>query len=184
MEDVLVKIDKFIFPTDFIVLDMEEDSEMPLSLGKPFLATGRALINVQQGELMLRVHDEKVIFKVFEAMKHSMENEKSMRIDVIDPLTKETFKQEVMPCSLKATLVNCKMLEEEHEEGNPSVVEYVKFSRVLPLITHSKQRMKKILMAKEVMKEDPPKLQLKSSPPTFESAFLGGMVCRSQIVHG
>ena len=49
IEDVLVKVDKFIFPTDFIVLDMEEDKEIPIILGKPFLATSRAMIDVQMG---------------------------------------------------------------------------------------------------------------------------------------
>ncbi|XP_024022201.1 uncharacterized protein LOC112091842 [Morus notabilis] len=55
IEDVLVKVDKFIFPADFIVLDMEEDKEIPIILGRPFLATGRSLINVQKGELRLQV---------------------------------------------------------------------------------------------------------------------------------
>ncbi|KAL5546580.1 hypothetical protein UlMin_006267 [Ulmus minor] len=69
IEDVLVKVDKFIFPADFIVLDMEEDREVPLILGRPFLATGRTLIDVHQGKLILRVQDEQVTFNVFEAMK-------------------------------------------------------------------------------------------------------------------
>ena len=56
IEDVLVKVDKFIFPADFVVLDMEEDQEVPLILGRPFLAMGRALIDVQKGELTLRVN--------------------------------------------------------------------------------------------------------------------------------
>ena len=47
VEDVLVKVDKFIFPVDFIVLDMEEDYEVSIILGRPFLATGRAMIDVQ-----------------------------------------------------------------------------------------------------------------------------------------
>ena len=47
LEDVLVKVDNFIFLVDFIILDMEEDHEVPLILGRPFLATSRALINVQ-----------------------------------------------------------------------------------------------------------------------------------------
>ena len=55
IEDVQVKVDKFIFPANFIVLDMEEDKEIPIILGKPFLATGRAMIDVQMGELKLRV---------------------------------------------------------------------------------------------------------------------------------
>ena len=46
IEDVLEKVDKFIFPTDFIVLDMEEDKEIPIILGSPFLATGRVMIDV------------------------------------------------------------------------------------------------------------------------------------------
>ena len=46
IDDVLVKVDKFIFPTDFIMLDMEEDKEIPIILGKPFLATARAIIDV------------------------------------------------------------------------------------------------------------------------------------------
>ena len=46
IEDVMVKVDKFIFSIDFIVLDMEEDKEIPIIIGRPFLATGRALIDV------------------------------------------------------------------------------------------------------------------------------------------
>ena len=46
VEDVLIKVDKFIVPIDFIVLDMEEDHDVPLILGRPFLAIGRAMIDV------------------------------------------------------------------------------------------------------------------------------------------
>ncbi|XP_060959491.1 uncharacterized protein LOC133030733 [Cannabis sativa] len=65
IEDVLVKVGKFIFPADFLILDMEEDSTIPIILGRPFLATGRAVIDVQKGELKLRVQDEEVNFNVF-----------------------------------------------------------------------------------------------------------------------
>jgi len=47
IEDVLVKVKKLYFPADFIVLDMEEDREVPLILGRPFLTTGNTLIDVQ-----------------------------------------------------------------------------------------------------------------------------------------
>ena len=69
IEDVLVKVDKFIFPVDFVVLDMEEDLEIPLILGRPFLATGRALIDVRSGNLTLRVNDEEVKFNIYHSMK-------------------------------------------------------------------------------------------------------------------
>ncbi|XP_038887906.1 uncharacterized protein LOC120077879 [Benincasa hispida] len=66
----LVQVDKFIFPTDFVILDYEVDREIPIILGRPFLATGRALIDVQKGELTIRVDDQKVKFNVFNALKY------------------------------------------------------------------------------------------------------------------
>ncbi|KAA3487295.1 Retrovirus-related Pol polyprotein from transposon opus [Gossypium australe] len=51
IKGILVRVDKFIFPADFIVLDFEADKEVPIILGRPFLATGRTLIDVQKGEL-------------------------------------------------------------------------------------------------------------------------------------
>ncbi|KAL5576436.1 hypothetical protein UlMin_018135 [Ulmus minor] len=75
IEDVLVKVDKFIFPVDFIILDFEADMEVPIILGRPFLATGRALIDVHNGELTMRVQDENVTFNVFQAMRFPNEVE-------------------------------------------------------------------------------------------------------------
>ena len=74
IEDVLVKVDKFIFPADFNVLDMEEDKEIPIILGRPLLSTGRAMIDEQRGELNLRVQDDEVKFNVFEAVRHPAES--------------------------------------------------------------------------------------------------------------
>ncbi|XP_038885953.1 uncharacterized protein LOC120076256 [Benincasa hispida] len=70
IEDVLVQVDKFIFPADFILLDYEADREIPLILGSPFLATGRAFIDVQKGELTIRVDDQEVKFNVLNALKY------------------------------------------------------------------------------------------------------------------
>ncbi|XP_049405159.1 uncharacterized protein LOC125868572 [Solanum stenotomum] len=49
--DILVKVDQFIFPADFVILDCEIDVEFPIILGIPFLATGRALVDVESGDL-------------------------------------------------------------------------------------------------------------------------------------
>ncbi|GKC28678.1 retrovirus-related pol polyprotein from transposon TNT 1-94, partial [Tanacetum coccineum] len=62
-ENVLVGIAKFIFPVDFIVLDMTEDVKVPLILGRPFLSTAHAKIDVFKRKITLRVGDEKIIFK-------------------------------------------------------------------------------------------------------------------------
>ena len=58
IEDVLVKVDKFIFPVALIILDMQEDKEVPIILGRPFLSTGRAMIDVKKREPELRVQEE------------------------------------------------------------------------------------------------------------------------------
>ena len=55
VEDVLIKVGKFIFPIDFVVLDMPEDHNVPIILGRPFLATRHTLIDIGNGELKLRV---------------------------------------------------------------------------------------------------------------------------------
>ena len=70
IEDVLVKVGKFIFPTDFIILDMEEDSQVPLLLGRPFLATGAALIDMQKGILTLRVGEETADFNLIRSLRN------------------------------------------------------------------------------------------------------------------
>ena len=86
IEDVLVKVDKFIFPVDFVVLDMEEDKAASIILGRPFLATGKALIDVKSRELTLRVSDDQVKFNLYKSMEFpSDENASCMRIDIFIP---------------------------------------------------------------------------------------------------
>ena len=70
LEDVLVTVGKFVFPVDFIILDMEEDSQVPLLLGRPFLATGAALIDMQKGVLTLRVGEEAAAFNLIKSMQN------------------------------------------------------------------------------------------------------------------
>ena len=69
IEDVLVQVGSLIFPVDFIILDFEPDPEVPFILGRPFLATGRALIDVAAGQLTMRAYDKVEVFDVYKAMK-------------------------------------------------------------------------------------------------------------------
>ena len=69
LEEVMIKVGKFIFPMDFVVIDIEEDKQVPLLLGRPFLATGATLIDVKKGELTLRVGDEAVHFNLNHSLK-------------------------------------------------------------------------------------------------------------------
>ena len=90
LEDVLVKVGKFIFPVDFVVIKMEEDTQVPLLLGRPFLATEAALIDVKKGELTLRVGDEAVQFNLNKSLTQpNVDAENCMAIDRIYPFSFE-----------------------------------------------------------------------------------------------
>ncbi|XP_070011189.1 uncharacterized protein [Nicotiana sylvestris] len=88
IENVLVRVDKFIFPVDFIVLEMEENTKVPLILGKPFLAIGRSIIDVHQGQLILSVDEERVIFDMHKIMKFPEDESSSscFQIDFLNDL--------------------------------------------------------------------------------------------------
>lgn len=70
LKDVFVRVDELLFPVDFVILDMPEDIETPLLLGRPFLETGKALIDVELGSFTLRFNKERVVLKVFEEVEH------------------------------------------------------------------------------------------------------------------
>ena len=98
IEDVLVRVDKFIFPVDFVVLDYEADKEVPIILGRPFLATGKTLIDVHKGKLTMRVDDEQVTFDVLNAMRFPDEIEECSAVGVLDDLvlaglTKDAYEE-------------------------------------------------------------------------------------------
>ena len=84
LEDVLMKVGKFIFPVDFVVIDIEEDKQVSLLLGRLFLATGAALIDVKKGELTLRVGYEAVHFNLNQSLKqHEFDNVDCKTVETI-----------------------------------------------------------------------------------------------------
>ena len=93
VEDLLVKVDKFLFLVDFVVMDIEEDAEVPLILGRPFMKIAKVIIDVDKGKLKVCVQDEEVSFNVFEAMKYSNDQKECFRVDVIDDICFETQKK-------------------------------------------------------------------------------------------
>ncbi|GJW02824.1 reverse transcriptase domain-containing protein [Tanacetum coccineum] len=96
-EDVYVKVGKFQFPADFVVVDFDADPRVPLILGRSFLKTGRALIDVYEGELTLRVGKEAVTFNLDQTSRYSSNYDDNSvnRIDVID-MACEEYSQEVL----------------------------------------------------------------------------------------
>ncbi|GJS13106.1 reverse transcriptase domain-containing protein [Tanacetum coccineum] len=88
-ENMLVEVGKFTFPVDFVILEMEEDSKVPLILGRPFLYTADAVIRVKHKQLNLGVGTERMIFIIDSAMKHSYSNDDTYFS--IDEILKEDF---------------------------------------------------------------------------------------------
>ncbi|GJR80590.1 reverse transcriptase domain-containing protein [Tanacetum coccineum] len=90
VEDIYVKVGKFHFPTDFVVVDFEADPRVPLILGRSFLRTGCALIDVYGEEITLRVDNKAVTFNLDQTTRYSYTNDKSVnRIDIIDAACEE-----------------------------------------------------------------------------------------------
>ncbi|GJV70860.1 reverse transcriptase domain-containing protein [Tanacetum coccineum] len=96
-EDVYVKVGKFHFPADFVVVDFDADPRVPLILERSFLKTGRALIDVYKGELTLRVGKEAVTFNLDQTSRYSSnyDDMTANRIDVIE-MACEEYSQEVL----------------------------------------------------------------------------------------
>ncbi|GKB79890.1 reverse transcriptase domain-containing protein [Tanacetum coccineum] len=91
-ENMLIEVGKFTFPADFVILEMEEDSKVPLILGRPFLHTADAVIQVKQKQINLRVGTERMISNIDSAMKHSYSNDETcFSINVIYEILEEDF---------------------------------------------------------------------------------------------
>nr|GEU58450.1 reverse transcriptase domain-containing protein [Tanacetum cinerariifolium] len=96
-EDISVKVGMFHFPADFVVVDFDANPRVPLVLGRSFLKTGRALIDVYEGELTLCVGKEAVTFNLNQTLRYSSNYDDMSvnRIDIIDVACEE-YSQEVL----------------------------------------------------------------------------------------
>nr|GEZ93631.1 reverse transcriptase domain-containing protein [Tanacetum cinerariifolium] len=117
-EDVFVKVGKFHFPIDFMVVDFEADPRVPLILRRSFLRTDRALIDVYREEITLRVNDESVTFNLNLTMRYSLtyDDNSVNRVDVID-IACEEFVQDVLDFQYNS------------KSSNPTLVSIPSFSK-------------------------------------------------------
>ncbi|GKF23581.1 reverse transcriptase domain-containing protein [Tanacetum coccineum] len=98
-ENIFVKVRKFYFLADFVVLDFIADPRVPLILGRPFFRTAHALIDVYEGEITLRNDDQSLTLKCSDTPSISYNNlESLMKVDLIDVTCKE-YSQEVLDFS-------------------------------------------------------------------------------------
>ncbi|XP_074377248.1 uncharacterized protein LOC141718762 [Apium graveolens] len=149
IEDVLVKVDKYFIPCDFVVLEMDEDVEMPIILGRPFLATTGTIIDVNAGKLTLNVGEDKVEFDLNKAMKMPSFDATYFTVDIMDEILKHE---------------DADLLEEEQylydkEDGDS-----------LAIVVQD-TGMPKIDMALSI--SEAPQVELKPLPSNIRYAFLG-----------
>ena len=145
---------------------MEEDKEIPIILGRPFLATGREMIDVQRGELKLRVQEDEVKFNMFEAVRHPAESDTCFMTEIVEAIVSS---QSGLTDTLEASLVqsDSKNMGEEAEE-------YVKWMN-----SFEPNRRKYFESLGESAKtpvpsvEQPPKMEHKPLPSHLKYAYLG-----------
>ncbi|GJZ63325.1 reverse transcriptase domain-containing protein [Tanacetum coccineum] len=183
-EDVFVKVGTFFFLTNFVVVDYIADPRVPLILGRPFLRTARALIDVHGEQMTLRHDDQSVTFKVGDTKTFSYNTIKSVnRVDVIDVACEE-FAQEVLGFSNISKSGNPTPTLEPILSTSPTSLtpfegeDLLTLERLLnsdPTSTLPLEEQKfEELKTVEPSSDELPELELKDLPSHLEYAFLEG----------
>ena len=81
IEDVLVKVQHFTFPADFVAMDIEEHAEIPLILGHPFMLTASCVVDMGKGKLEMGIDDQKIKFDLFDAEKHLLDQNVCLKVE-------------------------------------------------------------------------------------------------------
>nr|GEU62883.1 DNA-directed DNA polymerase [Tanacetum cinerariifolium] len=181
-EDVFVKVGKFHFPTDFVVVDYVVDPRVPLILGRSFLKTGRALIDVYSEELTFRVDDEAITFKVGQTSKYSYNDDASInRVNVIDLACEEYVKEgddfilEEIEACLTSELIPLRIDDTDLElEGDIRLLEELLNND--PSLSHLPPKELNVEEIKTVKSfiDEPSELEFKDLPSHLEYAYLEG----------
>ncbi|GJW09894.1 reverse transcriptase domain-containing protein [Tanacetum coccineum] len=176
--NLLIEFGKFTFPVDFIILEMEEDSKVPLILGSPFLHTSHVVIQVKQKQLNLRVGTERMTFSIDFMMKHSYSNNDTcFSIDVIDKILEEDFdalldeRSEIFH-SIKGTILKEKLFAEFDEFMAINIKENSESESETKELPFKKITFNTEYKIKAYLEEPHLDLELKPLPGHLEYVFL------------
>nr|GEZ35651.1 reverse transcriptase domain-containing protein [Tanacetum cinerariifolium] len=182
-EDVFIKVGKFHFLTDFVVVDFEADPTVPLILGRSFLRTGRALIDVYGEEITLRINDEAVTFNLNQTTRYSSTYDDMLvnQIDVIG-VPREEYAQEMLGFSKNSsggnpTLTSEPIISDSSPsltlfEGNIFLIE--KLLNDDPFQLPSMDLKQREVDNTKSLIEELSKLKLKDLPSHLEYSYLEG----------
>ncbi|XP_010684207.1 uncharacterized protein LOC104898795 [Beta vulgaris subsp. vulgaris] len=87
LEDVPLRVGKFFIPCDFVVMEMEEDANVPIILGRPFLTTAGAIIDMKKGKITFEIGDEKMEYTLTDSKASPSMGE---MVDIVDVLNEDT----------------------------------------------------------------------------------------------
>nr|GFA88916.1 hypothetical protein [Tanacetum cinerariifolium] len=186
-ENVFVKVGKFYFPADFVILDFVADPRVPLILGRPFLSTAHALIDVYEGEITLRHDDQSFTLKCGVTPSISYNNLESLNKNSSENLTPfsasdfllleeaDSFiaiDDEPISSNIDATYYDLKgdilifeaLLNNDPESLSNQKDFFLTLHKDLKVIEPKNQSFKE---------EEQPEVELKELPPHLEYAFLG-----------
>ena len=170
---MLVRVDKFILPADFVILDCEVNYEVSINIGRPFLTTGKTLFDMEAGELTFQVGDKKVVFHVCKSMRQPNSNEVCSFVDLVtEVIVDDTSVVINVEDTLEIVLLNH---DEDEKEG---FVECVNALQGMESYTY---KPRKLFLDLENQKtpptkpsiEEPPTLELKPLPSHLRYEFLG-----------
>ncbi|XP_059312588.1 uncharacterized protein LOC132063871 [Lycium ferocissimum] len=162
IKDVLVQVGSFIILTDFMILDFEPDPKVPFILGRPFLATGRALIDVATRLLTIRVHDKVEVFNIYKVYEE---------VSVITVLNNDTRSPLITSHDLlERALVGDDIFSDLEAFEMVQILDmasiYIREGEFEPLD-------RKTGVTPKLSIEEPPNLELKPLPAHLKYAFLG-----------
>ncbi|CAN6562799.1 unnamed protein product [Malus baccata var. baccata] len=176
------RVDNLYLPADFVVLDMDEDMQTPIILGRPFMATARTLIHVEAGTLTLRVQEQSVVFNLFEATKRPSDMQDCMRVNVLEGI----MHANIMPSLTTDPLLKVLHGFEDTKTEDEEAFEYVTALESVPLHQpkwrHIFESLGEPKTPLQPSKIQPPKLELKPLPEHLKYAYLGANSSLSVIV--
>uniref|UniRef100_A0A2N9FMY2 Reverse transcriptase/retrotransposon-derived protein RNase H-like domain-containing protein n=1 Tax=Fagus sylvatica TaxID=28930 RepID=A0A2N9FMY2_FAGSY len=108
VEDVLIKIENFYYPVDFIILEptLHPDNGIPIILGRPFLATANALINCRNGRMKITFGSMTAELNIFNVMQQQLEDDECHYVNLIDTVVQEEFNRNCFSDPLETLLTN------------------------------------------------------------------------------
>ncbi|XP_021757119.1 uncharacterized protein LOC110722162 [Chenopodium quinoa] len=164
LEDVPVQVGRVFVPCDFVVMEMEEDTTVPLILGRPFLNTAGVVIDMKQGRLTLNVGDEKISFSFPQTLKNPLYDEVH-RVDTLERDLEKSQENLFEGDPLQAILTGGLVEEGEETRGYDLLLNQ-------PLVYNEKKVEVLNVELKEERTMPPHKVELKPLPPLLKYAFL------------